>query len=66
MKEWQLRVMQENVDLNESIEKLTAFKYSEVFASLPSVEQGLMMVQLVAMQNYSDALSRRVDIYHEC
>ena len=66
MKDYQLRVVQENVDLNENIKKLIAFMDTEVCASLPAVEQGLLMVQLVAMQNHADALSRRVDIYHEC
>ena len=69
MKEYQQRVIEEKKELDEKIVKLKDFMHSDdssdskCFKDLDSVNQGLMMVQLVAMENYSNALARRIEIF---
>ena len=49
-------------ELDEKLKNLRGFMNKAVYASLPAVEQGLLMVQLVAMDNYSDVLARRIEL----
>lgn len=64
MKTYQLRVIGERKELDNTIHKLTSFMHTDTYAELSAVDQGLLMVQLVAMNNYSDALSRRIELFY--
>lgn len=63
MQPHQQRVIDEKKELDSNREKLSSFMHGDIYASMNSVEQGLMMVQLVAMDNYSDALARRIELF---
>jgi uncharacterized protein (DUF169 family) len=56
----QERVVVEKKELDEKIEKLTAFKEGEVFAGLPVQEQERLSRQLRAMTEYSEILGERI------
>lgn len=57
------RVLAEKKDLDEKRGKLSYFMHSDTFASLSAINQGLLMVQLAAMDGYSEALSRRIELF---
>lgn len=63
MSDFVQRIKIEKADLDANIYKLTDFMHGEFYPSLPPIEQGLLMVQLEAMKNYSSALFRRLEIY---
>jgi len=63
MKAYQQRVIDENAELNNNRQKLIDFMHGETYPELSAIEQGLFMVQLVAMNNYSGALSRRIELF---
>ena len=56
-------VVEEKKELDEKRQELTDFMHGDVYAGLGAVDQGLLMVQLVAMGNYSDALCRRIELF---
>ena len=59
----QQRVVDEKNDLVNKLARLVDFMHSETYASLAPLEQGLLMVQQVAMDNYSNALMRRIELF---
>jgi len=59
----QQRVIEEKKELDEKRQKLADFMHGDIYAGLSAVDQGLLMVQLVAMENYSDALGRRIGLF---
>lgn len=59
------RLQIENLELGKKRVKLKSFMHTEAFSNLPSVEQGLLMVQLEAMNMYQNALIRRIEIYFD-
>lgn len=63
MQEHQKRVVTEQRELDGKLSKLIDFMHTDVYAGLPAVEQGLLMVQQVAMENYSQALIRRIESF---
>lgn len=63
MEAYQQRVVEESCGLDEKIGSLVDFMHSEIYANLSAVNQGLLMVQLVAMNNYSDVLDRRIELF---
>ena len=63
MKDYQKRVVDEKTELDKKIVSLIDFMHTDAFADLDGIEQGLLMVQEVAMQNYSEALGRRIDCF---
>jgi transcription termination factor NusB len=63
MNEFQEGVLTDKADLDVKIQKLIDFMHGDIYVTLPATEQGLLMVQLVEMQAYSDVLGRRVDIF---
>jgi hypothetical protein len=63
MQPHQQRVVTELDELATKIGALTDFMHGDVYSELPSVDQGLLMVQLVAMQNYESALTRRIKLF---
>ena len=63
MKPHQERVVTEHKELSGKLCALIYFMHEDIYAGLPAVEQGLLMVQLVAMQNYESALNRRIELF---
>lgn len=61
MQDFQKRVVDEQVELDGKIRKLVDFMHGDIYASLPAIDQGLMMVQLDHMRMYSEALGRRIE-----
>lgn len=57
-----IRLTVEKEELDAKIHNLRNFMHGNEYTSLSPVDQGLLMVQLVAMDNYSDALARRIEI----
>jgi hypothetical protein len=61
MSDFKERLIQEQKDLQEKIEKLAIFLMSEVFRALPKEEQDLLTIQLYAMGTYNTILLARID-----
>jgi hypothetical protein len=59
----QERVVVEKRELDEKITKLTLFKISSVFSSLPSDEQDRLSRQFDCMIKYSSILRERIDAF---
>lgn len=57
-------VITEELELCHKISDLIDFMLGDSYSKLDSVNQGLLMVQLVAMKNYSDALRRRIELFN--
>ncbi len=58
-----MKEYQERDDLDEKMARLSDYMNSDSYAKLPAVEQGLLMVQITAMQNYSSVLFRRIELF---
>jgi len=63
MKDYQERVLEERDELWKKVCGLTDFMHCDTYAKMPATEQGLMMVQLVAMKNYHETLLRRIELF---
>lgn len=63
MEDYQQRVVDEKTEIDTKLKNLRTFMHGDVYASLPATEQGLLMVQLVAMDNYSEVLARRIELF---
>ena len=63
MEDYQRRVVDEKNELDEKLKALRDFMHGDIYASLDAIDQGLLMVQLVAMDNYSDVLARRIELF---
>jgi hypothetical protein len=61
MSDFKERLIQEQKDLLEKIEKLAIFLMSEVFRALLKEEQDLLTIQLYAMGTYNTILLARID-----
>lgn len=59
---WLMRILGEKSELSDRIEKLTLFLNSANFKKLSEPMRIEMTNQLVAMQEYSDTLTRRLEI----
>mgnify|MGYP000315460221 CR=1 FL=1 len=60
MKDHELRVVNEKSQLDDKINKLSNFMMTETYSSLPSVDRGLLMVQVRSMKMYSECLEDRI------
>ena len=60
MKEWQQRVHDEMIQLEQRVCDLSAFGDSEKFETLPIQEQVYLNVQFVHMKAYLDILQERI------
>lgn len=60
---FQERVRAEAAELDDRIEKLTAFLSTEAFGKLPAAEQNRMTSQQAAMLDYSDCLAARIKAF---
>ena len=65
MKDYQQRVVDEQVELNTKIGKLLVFLGSSKFHDLSIDEQARMQRQYSAMQKYSDVLAERITAFQE-
>ena len=65
MKDHELRVVNEKAELDDRITKLVVFMMHETYSSLPSVEQGLLMVQVRSMKMYSECLGDRIERFKQ-
>ena len=63
MEDYEERVIVEKSQLDEKLVSLISFMRTTGFVGLSGVEQGLLMVQLVAMKNYSEVLRRRIEAF---
>ena len=55
-----LRIEEEKAQLDEKLDKLTRFTFTEKFAELDEVMKELMVAQRAAMGMYSDILAKRL------
>ena len=60
MQPHQERVVAEKRDLDDKIQKLTAFIGGTIFANLPDDERSRLSIQLQHMNGYSEILSQRI------
>jgi hypothetical protein len=63
MQPHQQRVVDEMHELDSKLDKLKDFMHTDTYANLTAVDQGLLMVQVVAMENYVNTLSRRIELF---
>lgn len=57
---WQQRVVEEKAQLDDRLEKLTAFAKTDTFAQLPVAEQDRLTKQHNIMTSYSLVLEERI------
>ena len=60
----QVRVLNERDELDDKRQKLSDFMQGDVFPKLSAIDQGLLMVQLAAMDMYSKALHERIELFY--
>ncbi len=60
MSDFKTRLETEKRELDEKIEKLSAFQSSENFSTIDPVQQTLLNIQLKAMETYSQILLERL------
>lgn len=65
MLQWQVRVIAEKRELDERLEKLTAFIQSPAFGNVTEPEATLLRVQRIHMGGYSKALEGRIASWQE-
>lgn len=56
------RMHVEREELDEKLQKLTAFTGSNTFKSLSKLEQDLLLAQATAMATYSNILTMRINL----
>jgi hypothetical protein len=56
------RLIQEETELNEKIEKLEVFILSEAFAKIEPEQSRLLLIQIEAMRTYSKVLQMRLNL----
>lgn len=54
------RLLEEQQQLNEKIEKLESFTLSDKFKEVDEVQMSLLNIQLIAMKTYSQILLERI------
>ena len=65
MQDYQQRVVDEKLELDGRLERLTAFTESEGFRKVDIGERSRMLHQAIAMETYSKILSERIDAFVE-
>ena len=60
MEQYQIRVQDEKIELDEKIDQLGAFLSTDIFDALPKEEKCDMRQQLGIMHEYSNILGRRI------
>lgn len=59
----QQRVVDEKAELDEKMDKLTAFMDTPIFAKVPVAEQERLVMQLMHMGNYTATLHDRIEAF---
>lgn len=65
MEDYQARVILEKKDLDEKIERLETFTFTETFKKLDGEEKDRMLRQLAVMKSYSSILRERIVAFVE-
>lgn len=65
MQPYQERVVAEQEELFEKLEKLRIFVGSATFVGLPQPERGRLTRQYLAMSSYFDVLNERIALFQE-
>ena len=60
MSNFKTRLLEEKQQLDERLEKLITFQSTNLFSSLPIVQQCLLNIQAKAMSTYSQILLERI------
>lgn len=63
MQPHQQRVVDEKRELDDKIQKLTAFFNTEIYRGLRSAEKRLLSNQLMHMNGYSEVLADRISLF---
>lgn len=63
MKEYQLRVIEEQKELNDKFHKLSSFLNSDKILDTTPEEQHRLIRQMVFMEAYSNVLSERIKAF---
>lgn len=61
MDPFKFRLIEEQAQLRERIEKLAKFIWSDTFKTIDSTQQLLLKVQLKAMETYASCLEARIN-----
>lgn len=61
MEDWQQRVVQEQKELQERLDKLMMFLDTEKFYKLPQEDKKLFWKQFYGMIDYNEALKLRIE-----
>lgn len=62
MSDFKSRLLTEKSELDEKIEKLSAFLKSDKITSIDPLQQTLLNKQLPLMQSYSEVLGQRIHL----
>ncbi len=60
MQNFMSRLLDEKQQLNEKIEKLNSFLFTEAFEKIDLHQKGLLQIQVSAMETYSKCLNERI------
>lgn len=60
MSDFKSRLIQEESELNDNIEKLDSFIQSENFNKIDAIQMSLLEIQLSTMKTYSKILNERI------
>jgi len=63
MKEYQSKTLDEKIELDDKIQKLRRFTESVLFFDFCLEESGLLKRQLQTMENYSEILTKRIEVW---
>lgn len=65
MKDYESKIMADRKDLGLKLKVLIDFMHTDSYAAMAPVDQGLVMVQQVAMNGLMEALDRRIERFRE-
>jgi hypothetical protein len=63
MQEWQIKVKNEQTDLEVKIKNLQNFIYGDTWELLDPLNQGLLRAQCTCMMAYNDILNQRISLF---
>ncbi|NBQ54844.1 MAG: hypothetical protein EBU49_14860 [Proteobacteria bacterium] len=63
MKDYQAKTLDEKIELDDKIQKLRRFTESVLFFDLSLEESSLLNRQLQTMEQYSDILTKRIEVW---
>jgi hypothetical protein len=60
---YQQRMLDEQAQLEERLQKLQAFVNTQAFQQLEIEDRELLLLQLIAMRDYASVLGRRINVF---